>query len=133
MIDVGPNIGIHAIFLAQCCAAIPNPTSVLRLDSNIAANRLTNVFIHRAGLRERDGIAVFREKIAGNPCNCGSASGAGEALAGNRKINPPIRYADRAVSGVGRDRMHDIQIDAAELGELAIAALAGPSRSTGRW
>lgn len=130
MIDVGANIGNHAIFLSRRCSAIhcfePNPTAWQRLERNIAANQLTNVHVHRVGLGEHDEVAAFHENVAGNLGNSGFANaGAVQGSAGYRIVELPLRNADREIAALRLDRIDFIKIDVEGLEEQVVAALAG--------
>ena len=128
MIDVGANIGNHAIFLSDRCAAIhcfePNPTAWRRLDANIAANQLTNVHVHRVGLGTRNETASFRENIGGNLGNSGFATASAVRGEGFRSVDLPIRNADDEVGRLALDRVDYIKIDVEGLEEQVIAALS---------
>ena len=65
MLDVGANIGNHALYLSDRCSQIhcfePNPRAYNRLEKNIALNRVTNVKVHRFGLGDRDAVERFED------------------------------------------------------------------------
>ena len=63
MLDVGANIGNHAIYLSDCFARVycfePNPIAADRLKENIRLNRIANIEVHRIGLGSCDGSLPF--------------------------------------------------------------------------
>lgn len=65
MLDVGANIGNHALFLSdkfdQVHCFEPSPASLSLLRANLALNDMTNIHIHPVGLGSRSGTFFFRE------------------------------------------------------------------------
>ena len=128
VVDIGANIGNHALFLSRRVAQVhcfePNPTAWSRLEANIAANRIENIAVHRVGLGQDDESARFRENIGGN-LGASGFEGAGEALPGQRyrTVELPIRNADRQLAELGLDRLDYIKIDVEGLEEQVLGAL----------
>jgi len=62
-VDIGANIGNHALYLGRKCSAVycfePNPRAYRRLERNIALNHAGNVTIHRFGLGDHDAVQRF--------------------------------------------------------------------------
>lgn len=65
MLDVGANIGNHALYLSDKFDAVhcfePNPTTLKLLRDNLALNAATNIHIHPVGLGARPGSLPFHE------------------------------------------------------------------------
>jgi FkbM family methyltransferase len=65
MLDVGANIGNHALYLRGRFDEVhcfePNPTVVARLEENVALNSADNVHVHAVGLGSERGELPFRE------------------------------------------------------------------------
>lgn len=65
MLDVGANIGNHALYLKNRFDEIhcfePNPTVVAALKDNLSLNAAGNVSVHAVGLGSRRGTLPFRE------------------------------------------------------------------------
>lgn len=72
VIDVGANVGNHAIYLASQCGARvhafePNEESLLHLRANIARNGLENAIeVHEIALGSESGAAQITSRPAGN-------------------------------------------------------------------
>jgi len=109
MLDIGANIGNHALYLARECSAVhcfePNPRAYARLERNIALNKAANIQVHRFGLGSRDETATFHENASGNLGASGFRSSEGE----RREL--PIRNADDAVAELGLSRIDLVKID----------------------
>lgn len=69
ILDIGANIGNHALYLSRKAAAVhcfePNPRAWARLERNIALNNASNVLVHHYGLNDRNCFQRFTE-VAGN-------------------------------------------------------------------
>ena len=109
MLDIGANIGNHALYLARACSAVhcfePNPRAYARLERNIALNKATNIRVHRFGLGRSDETATFYENTSGNLGASGFRSCEGE------RRDLPIRNADDAVAELGLSRIDLVKID----------------------
>lgn len=71
MLDVGANIGNHALYLAQNFQTIhcfePNPITVARLRDNVALNGLEGkIEIHPVGMGDRQASLPYRSNTTGN-------------------------------------------------------------------
>lgn len=70
MLDIGANIGNHAIYLSGSFNRIicfePSPYIVDRLNKNIALNNLTNVEVHCVGLSNRAATLHYKLDETGN-------------------------------------------------------------------
>ena len=115
MLDVGANIGNHALYLARKCAAVhcfePNPETWRRLERNIALNGATNVTVHRYGLGDRDCVAPFRTNREGNLGASGFVAMGRPAETGSDLLELPIRDADRVIDELQLGRLDLIKID----------------------
>ena len=109
MLDIGANIGNHALYLARQCSAVhcfePNPRAYARLERNIALNNAANIQVHRFGLSSRNETAIFYENASGNLGASGFRSSEGE----RREL--PIRNADDAVAELSLSRIDLVKID----------------------
>lgn len=69
-IDVGANIGNHALYLAANFDRVicfePNPPIVARLRENIALSGACNIVVHAVGLGEENTALPFHHNDAGN-------------------------------------------------------------------
>ena len=109
MIDVGANIGNHAIYLSPSFSRIhcfePSPEIADRLAHNIALNGLSNIEIHRAGLSDRGGLLHFKLELGGN-------LGASHFVErpDEDTVPLPVHRGDDFLSGM--DRIDFIKVDA---------------------
>lgn len=114
VIDVGANIGNHALFLHRHVALIhafePNPIAADRLDANIALNDARNIVVHRVGLGDCDAKLPFFVNRSGNLGHSGFFEPAGCAETFDR-LELPIRQADRAILALGLERLDFIKVD----------------------
>lgn len=131
MIDIGANIGNHALYLHRDCAEVhcfePNPRAAERLEHNVALNHAANVHVHRVGLGSKDAILNFASNIAGNLGNSGFSTASlhpGEY----ETIELPIRNADDAIAALSLDRIDFIKIDVEGLEEQVFEGLKGTIR-----
>ncbi len=113
-LDIGANIGNHAIHLSKDFAEIhcfePNPDVFRRLAENIRLNGLDNIRLHQAGLGDCDDVLMFRENLEGNL----GASGFVEdsAPSGHSRIlRLPVFEADKFVERLDITRVDFIKID----------------------
>jgi FkbM family methyltransferase len=119
-LDVGANIGNHALFLARVFDEVhafePNPAMLARLERHIAMNAATNVRIHPFGLSDRDGKLPFYEHPGQNP-------GAGRFLAEGSptKTLLPVRRGDDVLRDSGAGSIDFVKVDV-EGHELAVLA-----------
>ncbi|MDQ0136301.1 FkbM family methyltransferase [Neorhizobium galegae] len=113
-LDVGANIGNHAIHLSRDFAEIhcfePNPEVFRRLTDNVRSNRLDNIRLHQAALGDCDDTLMFRENLEGNL----GASGFVEddrPSGHSRILRLPVFDADKLVQRLGITRVDFIKID----------------------
>lgn len=115
MLDIGANIGNHALFLSRHCSVIhcfePNPTAWQRLERNVSLNRADNIKVHRVGLGSENAVLPFRENVSGNLGCSGFASSTQQLEGRYRTIEAPIFNADEYISGLDLDRIDFIKID----------------------
>lgn len=123
VLDVGANIGNHALFLARRCSAVhcfePNPRALERLKKNIALNHATNIAVHEFGLGDKNETARFYDNISGNL----GASGFAKADGKSRVLELPLRSADEAISELGLHRVDLIKMDVEGMEERVLSAL----------
>ena len=115
MIDIGANIGNHALYLHDLCSAVhcyePNPAAAARLRHNIELNHATNVHVHEVGLGDRNATLPFATNVAGNLGNSGFVEGQAHQAGTFETIDLPIRRADDAIGELGLSRIDFIKID----------------------
>ena len=127
MIDIGANIGNHALYLHDHCSVVhcyePNPTAAARLRHNIELNHATNVHVHEVGLGDRDATLPFASNIAGNLGNSGFLDGQEHEAGTFETIQLPIRRADEAIRELDLSRIDFIKIDVEGLEEQIFSGL----------
>lgn len=122
VLDIGANIGNHAVYLAQRCSVVhafePNPVALERLRKHVALNGVQNVVIHPFALGELNTTADFYVPV-GNL----SAGSFVEHSGGKSKL--PIRHADEVVTELGIGRVDFIKIDVEGMEESVLRGLCG--------
>jgi FkbM family methyltransferase len=124
VIDVGANIGNHAVFFgailnAPVYAFEPYPPNQELLDRNIAANGLSGqVTVHRCAIGEFDGIGLAHQNLPNNHGTVQVQFGKGDI---------PFRRLDE-LKLAGPVGLLKVDIEGAELG-----ALRGASRIIQEW
>ena len=113
-LDIGANVGHHALYLASFCAQVhafePYDTVSKCLDEKILRNGLTHIHLHRVGLGERDEELDFFAPQ-------GSNTGTGSFVASHEpKNNQPagrlkLVQADAYLAGLQLSRVDLIKID----------------------
>ena len=125
MLDIGANIGNHALFLARHCSAVhcyePNPRVLRRLERNIELNGAENIIVHGFGLGEDNEIATFHENVDGNV----GASSFVKPFGDCREVQLPIRNAGEAVAELHLDRLDLVKVDVEGMEETVFRALLG--------
>lgn len=115
MIDIGANIGNHALYLHDICSRVecfePNPEVADRLKKNIDLNHAHNVHVHRVGLGNRNDEIPFFINIAGNVGNSGFFMTPEARPEAFREVMLPIRKADEAIDELDLERLDFIKID----------------------
>jgi FkbM family methyltransferase len=110
MLDIGANIGNHAIYLSNSFGRIicfePSPYIAERLKKNIALNGLTNVEVHTIGLSNREAALHFKLDTTGN---LGASHFLSEA--DRETIELPVHRGDVYLSQKGIDRVDFIKVD----------------------
>jgi FkbM family methyltransferase len=121
VVDIGANIGNHALYLARKCRSVhcfePNPSALRRLYKNIELNRAVNVTVHEFGLGERDEVAAFYENTSDNLAASGFVERDG------RRSDLPLRNADQAISELNLTRLDFIKIDVEGMEESVFRGL----------
>lgn len=121
MIDIGANIGNHALFLYDVCSQVhcfePNPRAADRLANNIELNHATNVYVHRMGLGDRDGHLPFSVNVVGNLGNSGFFRATHGDHGKFNVIELPIRVASDAIADLALERIDLIKMDVEGLEE----------------
>ncbi len=119
-LDIGANIGNHALYLASHLSAIhafePNPVTFQRLKHNVERNRLQDrVMLHHVGLGDAEGMFRFASNVSGNLGASGflrgddTAEGTGDDR--NEVIDLPIRRADDYVTSLDLPRVDFVKVD----------------------
>lgn len=128
MLDIGANIGNHAIFLAGGCREIhcfePNPKVAERLRRNIRYNHLDDrISVHEFGLGDRDELLTFVENSDGN-------LGASRFIRLDEEIIPrqqamklEVKCAAEAIDTLKLDRIDFIKIDVEGMEESVLKSL----------
>jgi FkbM family methyltransferase len=110
MLDIGANIGNHAIYLSSSFDRIicfePSPYIAERLKKNIALNKLTNIEVHTVGLSNREAALHYKLDTSGN-------LGASHFLdkADEQTIELPVCRGDEYLSGMEVNRVDFIKVD----------------------
>jgi FkbM family methyltransferase len=115
-LDIGANIGNHAIYLAGTFAVIhafePNPTVLSRLRDNIALNDLDDsIRVHPVGLGAKTEILAFRENNDGNLGASGFLKADEEVGALTRVLELQIVNADEYVGRLALPRLDFVKVD----------------------
>ena len=128
MLDIGANIGNHAIFLAEGCREIhcfePNPKVAERLRRNIAHNDLNDrISVYEFGLGDRDEVLTFAENSEGN-LGASRFIRFGEEVKNNHRIMKlEVKCAASAIEALNLDRIDFIKIDVEGMEEAVLTAL----------
>lgn len=116
LIDIGANIGNHAIFLGPYFREVhcfePNPAIADRLAENAALNGF-DFHIHRVGLGAVDADLPFTPDDSGN-----QGRGSFAATAGNSALTLPVRRGDDLLAGVDDIALIKIDVEGFELETL---------------
>lgn len=112
MLDIGANIGNHALFLSRICSQVhcfePNPSAITRLERNIALNGARNVHVHKVGLGNADACLPFSINRAGNLGGSGFFERRNEDF---EQVELAVRRADDAIEELQLERLDFIKID----------------------
>jgi len=126
-IDVGANVGIHAVPLAASAPSVtvlaiePVPSNVRRLYSNVRANSIQNVDVIEAAVGAAEGLTTLH--VANDPAYASTEA----VIKGQREIGQlAVRQTtlDAIWERAGRPPVSVVKIDV-EGGELAVLSGAG--------
>jgi FkbM family methyltransferase len=110
MLDVGANIGNHAIYLSRSFEHLicfePSPHIAERLKKNIELNGITNIEVHAVGLSDSEATLHFKLDTSGN---LGASHFLSEA--DDETIELPVCRGDVYLSQKGIDRVDFIKVD----------------------
>lgn len=115
-LDIGANIGNHAIYLAgsfgQIHAFEPNPVTLARLKANLALNQLESVVkVHGVALGKESGTFRFRENNDGNLGASGFLAPGETVDALSRELELTVVNADDYIAGLNLPRIEFVKID----------------------
>jgi len=114
-LDVGANIGNHAIYLGQWLSQIhcfePNPETCRRLADNIALNKADHIHIHPVGLGEENTTLSFQVNLDGNLGASGFVDYTEQRLRNTEIIQLPIARGDDYLSQLKLESIDFIKID----------------------
>lgn len=129
MLDIGANIGNHAIFLAEKCQEIhcfePNPKVADRLRRNVMYNHFEDrISVYEFGLGDRNEVLTFAENSDGN-------LGASKFIRFGEEVKPrqqimklEVKCAAQAIDDLDLDRVDFIKIDVEGMEEAVLTSLA---------
>lgn len=128
MLDIGANIGNHAISLAKVCRLVhcfePNPKVAARLRRNITYNGLDNqIFVHEYGLGLRDEIMTFVENSEGNLGASKFLRRGEDREQSHLSLKLQVKRADCAVEALKLDRLDFIKVDVEGMEEQVLTSL----------
>jgi FkbM family methyltransferase len=111
MLDIGANIGNHALYLSDCFKQVhcfePNPRVVRMLEENIRLNNLQDkIVVHPVGLSNRSGKLPFFENHNGNLGNSGFVEAASQ-----NTVMLPIVAGDDFVTKLNLADLAFIKVD----------------------
>lgn len=115
-LDIGANIGNHALYLARHIAAIhafePNPVTFARLKHNVDRNPVRGrVALHPVGLGDAEGMFRFASNVSGNLGASGFLREDEPADTRDQVIELPIRRADDYVTALDLPRLDFVKLD----------------------
>ena len=132
-LDIGANIGNHAIYLSRDFAEIhcfePNPHAVERLLQNLSLSGATHIKVHPVGLGSEDAVLPFRENLDGN-LGCSGFVEDTSPVQNSAITYLPVKRGDNYVASLGLERLDYIKIDV-EGFELSV--LEGLRRTTEKY
>lgn len=124
LMDVGANIGNHALLLAGGFARVaafePNPLTLPRLRANLALNEPHNVTVFPFGLSDRDATLPFHAESGRNP---GASRFLDAETDGSHSL--PVRLGDDVVAEHALSPVATLKIDVEGHEEAVLAGLAG--------
>lgn len=115
-LDIGANIGNHAIYLAQFINAVhsfePNPTIIPRLEANVSMNRLKGkVVVHPVGLGKTSETLTFRDNNDGNLGGSGFLKPGETPGETDRVHSLNVEAGDDYIEKIGLSRVDFIKMD----------------------
>jgi FkbM family methyltransferase len=126
-LDVGSNIGNHALYLSKLCLAVhcfePNPRALQRLKRNIQLNDITNVTIHPFGVGDTNKAAQFYDNVDGNLGGSSFVEAQGSAHGAFNVVELSIRNGDEAVKELELSRCDIIKVDVEGMEEAVFKGL----------
>ena len=121
-VDVGANVGFYTLLAAsrvgpdgRVIAFEPSPYAAERLEKTVAANRLQQVQVIRAGLGSREGETLLYTPLPGNH----TPSMLGES--GSPAVSVPIMTLDACMSDLGVEAVDLLKIDVEGYEPLVLA------------
>lgn len=103
-LDVGANIGNHALFFAKIFKSVhafePNPRIVKRLIKNKEKNAAANLHVHAVGLSEQSARLPFRENRDGNAGASRFVEAEAEATCRLEVVNADAFVNERAIGDI---------------------------------
>lgn len=129
MLDIGANIGNHAIFLADRCQEIhcfePNPKVAGRLRRNVMYNHLEDcISVYEFGLGDRNEVLTFAENSDGNLGASKFIRFGGELKPRQQTMKLEVKCAAQAIDDLNLDRVDFIKIDVEGMEEAVLTSLA---------
>ena len=115
-LDIGANIGNHAIYLSDTFAQIhafePNPVTLARLRANLALNSLESVVrVHGVALGKDSGTFRFRENNDGNLGASGFLAPGETVDALSRELELNVVNGDDYIADLNLRRIDFVKID----------------------
>ena len=132
-LDIGANVGHHALYLASFCAEVhafePYETVSRCLDEKVRRNRLAHIHLHRVGLGERDEELDFFAPQGAN-------TGTGTFVAGhetqNNRLAGRLRLV-RADDYLARLRLSTVDLIKIDVEGFELSVLRGLRATLGRY
>lgn len=111
-LDVGANVGHHALYMANCCYQVhafePLPDLCRSIREKLDANGIENVFIHQRGLGDADGSFDYYLPLKQN---LGQGSFVASQAGDVNVIKLDVVHAGRYLEKIGVDRLDIVKID----------------------
>jgi FkbM family methyltransferase len=114
VLDIGANVGNHALFLSRICGELhafePNSEVRFRLEQRVADNQIENIRVHAVGLGAEDARLPYHSPT-------GSNRGTGSFVSGYSANNDtgslrlPVRQGDKYLSSLDLSRIDLVKLD----------------------